>query len=141
MRRKALSLVEITFVLMILVVVSIFYVMNSTSALDAGKVGRANAEIAQLARAVSQYRYDMKTYPATLAALKNTSPYGDGSTWVTPSMFPATDPWGKACSAGSGYCYAFTENGFSIWSMGKGGTNDSGAGASFSGDDFGVFGK
>lgn len=141
MRRQGLSLVEVTFVLVILAVVSIYYVINSVGALDSGKAGRAAAEISQLSSAVSRYHYDMRSYPATLAALKNNTPYGDGSPWVTSSMFPSTDPWGRSCSAGSGYCYAFTDTGFSIWCMGKGGTNDSGSGTTFSGDDFGVFGK
>ena len=141
MRRRGMSLVEVTYVLVILTVVSIYYVASSAGALDSGKVGRGSAEMAQLAQAVSRYRYDMDAYPATLAALKNNSPYGNGLPWVTAAMFPTTDPWGRACSVGSGYCYTYTTTGFSIWCLGKGGSNDSGAGTVFSGDDFGVQGK
>lgn len=142
MRRSGVTLIELSYVLAILAVITIFYVLSSSAALDGGNSGRAKAEMGQLARAVSQYHYDMHAYPDPLTALKNASPY-DGSQWVTTAMFPATDPWGRSCAAGSAYCYSYSSNGFRIWSMGKGGTNDSGSSYtdSFSGDDFGVYGK
>ena len=142
-RRKGFSLPEISVVILTIMVLSSVATLYAMDTIEGSRYSKAKGEIALLASAVSRYRYDMKAYPATLAALKNVSPYGDGSQWVTTGMFPATDPWGNSCSAGSGYCYAYSATGFAVWTMGKNGGNNSGTTVpgAFSSDDIGMFGR
>ena len=123
-------------VILVTMVMASAVVFNITDYMNQARYARAKGEMSQLAEAITRYHYDMQAYPASLAALKNTSPYGDGSQWIPTALFPTVDPWGSACAAGTAYCY--TTNGaiFSIWTLGANKTQESGAG-----DDFIIRGK
>lgn len=107
------------------------------------------AQIADIATKISQYKYEVGTYPINLQALTATN--GSYGPWLR--RLPSQDAWGTTNtgingSAGgvSPYCYAYDNNGFAVWSLGQNKVNNSGGGgtavpASFSGDDYGVISK
>jgi len=105
-------------------------------------------QISAIASAVANYKLEKKQYPTNLQVLTKKS--GDLGPWM-PSL-PAADTWGHTTTingsegGASPYCYAYTSNGFAVWSMGKDGKNNSGGGGSilpvkFSGDDYGILEK
>ena len=137
-------------VILVIAILSSTLVSVYDDAMDGARYARADGQIATLGAAVARYRYDMQAYPASLQNLADASPT-DGKSWVTSQMIPSVDPWNSQCGInGSGgasaYCYAHTDNGFAIWTMGPNKTNNSGGGgaslpAAFAPDDRGVFGK
>lgn len=151
MRRSGYSLPELSIVIVIIAILSSVLVNVTDGAVDSARYAKADGEIANLASAVTRYHYDMKKYPDALSNLTDASPF-DGKSWIITQMIPTTDPWGNRCSVnGSGggitaYCYAFSDSGFAIWTLGVNGNNNSGGGGTtlptvIASDDKGVFGK
>ena len=98
--------------------------------LDASKNDKAQADTAMLCGRISQYRFEVGSYPANLAALeKSVGQYGP---WVHDLP---EDPW----SSGNGYVYFQDTNGCVVFSVGKNGASDSTVAAGISGDDVGYF--
>jgi competence protein ComGC len=147
-KRKGFGLVEIAlYTIAILVIIAIVIPKNDDT-ITATKRKSDYAQVVTIATAISQYKYEIGNYPPNLAALlaKN-GVYGP---WL--SSLPSADVWGTTNSGinGSGgvsaYCYAYTANGFAVWSVGMNKVNNSGGGgttlpAAFNGDDYGVIGK
>lgn len=103
-------------------------------------------QVNSLAVAVRQYKSEMGDYPTSLNVLVNKN--GDLGPWL--AKMPTKDAWGTTNSGINGnggvspYCYAYTADGFAIWSLGKNKINNSGGGGttlptSFKNDDDGVF--
>lgn len=79
-----------------------------------GKTAKAHSEVVELGGMVSQYKFEIGEYPATLDKLKQKN--GDYGPWI--KMIPK-DPWGRE------YVYLKNADGFAIWSKGADGSSSS----------------
>lgn len=113
--------------------------------LDFGKRDEALGDISRISSAVSRYKSRQGQYPVNLQALL----VGAGGYEAELQSLPTQDPWGNTSAGvnGSGgasaYCYARTDKGFAVWSVGRDKKNNSGGSgtslpAKFGGDDVGV---
>lgn len=145
-KRKGFDLISLIIWSACTIVLISMLIPSSSDTLTGAKKKSDIAQINSLAVAVRQYKSEMGDYPTSLNVLANKS--GDFGPWI-PKM-PTKDAWGTTNTGINGnggispYCYAYTADGFAIWSLGKNKTNDSGGGgttlpASFKGDDDGVF--
>lgn len=98
--------------------------------LDASKNDKAQADTAMLCGRISQYRFEVGSYPANLAALENA--VGQFGPWVNDLP---EDPW----SNGNTYQYLQNADGCVVFSVGKNGAANSTVAAGIGGDDVGYF--
>lgn len=147
-KRKASLVVEIAIGLAVLGVILSVILPRYTDSVPSAKKSADIAQISVIVTAIGNYRQDMKTYPPNLQALVTKN--GDFGPWL--ASLPATDQWGNTTNINgigggtSPYCYAFTADGFAVWSLGENKANNSGGGGSvlpaqFSGDDDGILEK
>ncbi len=100
--------------------------------LEACKNDQARADTAMLAGRISQYRFEVGSYPASLANLQNA--VGQYGPWLHDLP---EDPWAR----GNAYTYIQDANGCVIFSVGKNGASNSTVAAGIGGDDVGYFVK
>lgn len=98
--------------------------------LDASKNNRARADTAMLAGRISQYRFEVGSYPASLANLQNA--VGQYGPWIHDLP---EDPW----SHGHSYSYITDANSCVVFSVGKNGASNSTVAAGIGGDDVGYY--
>ncbi|CVK21669.1 type II secretion system protein GspG [Sporomusa sphaeroides] len=113
---------------------------------DFGKKGEAMADISRISGAISRYKSRTNEYPVNQQALL----VSVGGYEPELTSLPERDPWGNTNTGVNGtggisaYCYARTEKGFAVWSIGRDKQNNSGGSgsslpnANFSGDDVGI---
>lgn len=132
-KRNGFTLISLLIALAAVIAIGTSVIFVGKNVLDNGRYNAAKANVASISMAVSQYKFDMETYPQSLQALTvQVEQYGP---WL--SNDDLTDPWGR------NYQYTFNEatNTFAVWSYGPDGTNASGNNPTeFSGDDIGVVG-
>ena len=148
MKRKGISSGDLAIYIVMVSIILMAAWPSVTGYFDRGNRSKAIGDCTMIASALSTYHQQMGTYPPNLEALTGASPYGPP--WLL--RLPAADPWGTT-NAGidggggtSAYAYAYTANGFAVWSLGKNNVNNSGGSgtalpAAFSGDDVGLFGQ
>lgn len=147
-KRSGFGLIELILYTAAILVIIAVVVPRSDDTVTATKKKSDYAQVVTISTAISQYKYEIGNYPPNLGALlvKN-GVYGP---WL--SSLPSADIWGTTNSGinGSGgaspYCYAYTANGFAVWSIGANKVNNSGGGGTtlptaLTGDDYGVIGK
>lgn len=100
--------------------------------LDASKNDKAQADTAMICGRISQYRFEVGSYPATLAALEHS--VGQYGPWLRDLP---EDPW----SNGNTYQYLQNANGCIVFSVGRNGAANSTVAAGIGGDDVGYFFK
>lgn len=133
-RKRGFSLIEMVVVISIIVALASGAFIVGNSVLQNGKFNAARSEVAALSLAVSQYHFEVGSWPANLEALATA--VGQYGPWYDSESLD--DPWGH------GFNYAINANGrqFAIWSNGANGTNDSGnVPAQFVADDIGIIGN
>lgn len=127
---KGSLIAEMAVVLVILGFLLTLLSPNISEMLMSGKYSTAKSQASSISLAIQQYAYEINDYPDTLDDL--TEKNGQFGPWITEDDL--SDPWGNE------YRYAVDEaNGtISVWSYGKNGSNNSGNGNNFAGDDIGV---
>lgn len=132
-RRKGFTLAELLVVLAAIICLGTGAVIVGRNYLESGRYNTAKADVSAIAIAVSQYKFEMEEYPASLEVMtQQAEQYGP---WLHEDSL--TDPWDND------YQYSFDEagNSFAVWSNGPDGTNASGnRPTEFAGDDIGVLG-
>lgn len=133
-KRKGGLLGELMIYILVVMMIAAIGVMNPDIFRNDAENAAAQQTVASIAGAISQYKFEVGSYPNQLSDLtvKN-SIYGP---WMPASALPALDPWDNP------YQYSYSSFGFAVWSLGKNKTNDSGGGvpSSFKGDDIGALG-
>lgn len=115
----SLSIDVIAYLIAVLAIVSIG-LWKSGDFRDTAKINRAATETAAIGALVSEYRFETGEYPEELSDLtEKKDQYGP---WI--KEIPE-DPW----NPGNEYKYKKDENGFSVYSVGKGGQDSSTADA------------
>lgn len=98
--------------------------------LGIGKNARAYADTAQIAAAISQYKFEIGSYPSGLDKLaKKEGQYGP---WLSAIK---TDPWGQS------YVYQKNDDGFAVWSMGSDHKTNGSSVSKIGNGDIGYLGK
>jgi len=126
-------MVEIAIGMIVILILYAVATSGTKNALSTGQITKATTETASLCAAVSQYKYEIGSYPASLSVLTSANDvYGP---WLT--SVPSSDPWGNA------YHYYYGNTSFAIWSNGPNGVNNSGTAvpSAFSNDDIGFISK
>jgi type II secretory pathway pseudopilin PulG len=147
-KRKGFSLVELILYTVAILVIIAIVIPRGDDTITASKKKSDYAQIVTISTAISQYKFEIGNYPPNQAALLTQN--GVYGPWLV--SLPTSDIWGTTNSGinGSGgasaYCYAYTANGFAVWSLGANKVNNSGGGGTtlptaFSGDDYGVLEK
>lgn len=136
-KRKGFAIFQLLIALAIVAVITGFSLLNATSVMGTASYAELEADASAVAMAISTYRSQVKSYPASLDVL--TAKNGDYGPWLNRST-PIVDPNGNS------YMYAHNSNGFAVWSVGANGASDSGGGgstvpATISGDDVGSISK
>lgn len=132
-KRNGFTLISLLIALAAVIAIGTSVIFVGKNVLDNGRYNAARANVASISMAVSQYKFDMETYPQSLQAL--TVQVGQYGPWL--SNDDLTDPWDR------NYQYTFNEatNTFAVWSYGPDGTNASGNNPTeFAGDDIGIVG-
>lgn len=148
-KRKAFISIDMAFCAAVVIIMALMVLPKVNDVIESTKRNTDMASISAIANVISQYKYEVGNYPPNLAVLVTKN--GAYGPWL--SNLPSSDIWGTTNTGINGtgggnspYCYAYTSNGFAVWSMGKNKTNNSGGGGTtlptaFSGDDYGVLGK
>lgn len=132
-KRNGFTLISLLIALAAVIAIGTSVIFVGKNVLDNGRYNAARANVASISMAVSQYKFDMETYPQSLQAL--TVQVGQYGPWL--SNDDLTDPWNN------NYQYTFNEatNTFAVWSYGPDGANASGNNPTeFAGDDIGIVG-
>ena len=131
-KRPAFSVIETTFAVMLIILLSCAILPIGSSYTDMGHHPANKALVGAVATAVSQYKFDTGAYPASLADL--TEPKGSYGPWLND--FKLKDSNGTLLN----YAYTTEAAQFAVWSNGGDKTNNSGASvpSEFKGDDIGV---
>lgn len=133
-KKRGFSLIEMVVVISIIVALASGAFIVGNTVLQNGRFNAAKSEVSALSLAVSQYHFEIGSWPANLEALATA--VGQYGPWFDSESL--ADPWGHA------FNYAINANGrqFAIWSNGANGVNDSGnMPAQFIGDDVGIIGN
>lgn len=126
------SIVELAITLSVIILIGIWSYVKGGEVLNTGKYNAAKSDISAISLAVSQYKFEIGSWPATLAEL--TQANGQYGPWLSES---STDPWGNNYN----YTYISAQRKFAVWSNGPDGKNNSGDSPTvFSGDDIGISG-
>lgn len=141
---KGFTMLEMAAVIVGIAVITGLAFLPAPKFMDAGKKAAAQGDMVKIGGAISRYKAVTEAYPVNLQAL-TTSVNG-----YQPFLnsLPAADPWGttnagiNGTGGASAYCYARTDKGFALWSLGQNKQNNSGGTgsslpASFGGDDVG----
>jgi competence protein ComGC len=145
-KRKGYDLVSLAIWAACVVVLLSVLTPKGDDTIDAAKRNGDLAQVNAIAVAVRQYKSEIGNYPPNLNVL--VSKNGDLGPWL-PKL-PIKDAWGTTNGGINGtggvspYCYAYTNDGFAVWAIGKNKVNNSGGSGTtlptaFTSDDNGVF--
>lgn len=132
MKRNGFTISEILVSTAIVIALGLCAMVSCNDMLDFSKKSVAKNDVAVIASAVNQYKFQMEALPSTLSDLTNAS--GSYGPWIDSDAL--IDPWGN------NYIYVFNSanNSFAVYSKGKNQTGESSI-SSISGDDIGkIFG-
>ncbi len=134
MKRKGFSLVEIMVGLGVIIALAAATFPTASAFLSLGRHSGVKTDVGALSAAVSQYVFEVGTYPPNLSAL--TQAVGQYGPWLSASSLK--DQWGNDYN----YSVDTANKKYAVWSNGPNKTNNSGGGvpASFSSDDVGFIG-
>ncbi|MFA6105847.1 MAG: type II secretion system protein GspG [Patescibacteria group bacterium] len=138
MKRAGFTLIELSLCAIVVGILVAGGVYAFKSSIDSARNAQAMTVCTQIASAISQYKYENKAYPATLANLLTVSPKS-GNAYL--SGLPAADPWGTTIES-YGYLYRVNNNVFMVFSYGQDKIiQSSSTPPTISGDDVGVVSK
>ena len=129
------TFMELVFVLCAVVALSVGAFVTANGVLQNGRYNAARSDVAAVSLAVSQYHFEVGSWPATLDVL--TTANGQYGPWLDAQGL--TDPWGNSFN----YTISSNNNSFAIWSNGENRQNDTGAEtfpSVFASDDIGMIG-
>jgi type II secretory pathway pseudopilin PulG len=133
-KRKGFNLLELTVFAAAVIAILLIAVPKLTGTVKSTKNDVDFEQASQIATAIHQYHYEIKSYPPSLNALITKS--GNFGPWL--SKIPNTK-WGGA------FFYTYTSNSFAVWSTGQNLADETGAtnalAEKFKGDDIGVSSK
>lgn len=129
--RKGFLSAELMIVIVIMIVLLAVAAPGGISLLNTGKESTARSDTALIGTAISQYKMEMGSYPASLNVLTTTPGNGYGP-WLTKL---SVDPWGNS------YQYLNSDTAFVIYSWGPNGKNNGTVITKIAGDDIGFIGK
>lgn len=129
MKLRGFASVELVVVLVVSMLLLSAAAVKGAEFLQEGRSARAHTDTAELGALISQYRFEIGSYPSSLQVL--TKKNGQFGPWIR--NIPV-DPWGQA------YLYQSDVNGFAVWSKGKDRRSNSNA-AKISQGDIGFLGK
>lgn len=132
-RRNGFTLIEILVACAIIVALAVGAILIGSTLLDHGRHNKAQTDVSSISIAITQYKFEMGSYPASLSVLTTKS--GSYGPWLDSDTL--TDPWGTA------YKFSIDEANrrFGVWSCGKNKTDETGSyKGSFAGDDIGIEG-
>lgn len=133
-KRKGFSLLELTIFATAVIVILFIATPKLSGTVQSTKNDVDYEQAGQIATAIHQYHYEVKSYPVSLNVL--TAKSGNLGPWL--SKIPKTK-WGGA------FFYTYTTNSFAVWSGGKNLADETGAAnalaENFKGDDTGVASK
>lgn len=143
-KRAGWVLSEIIMGVVILGIIATLAAAKAPDIIDDFRSAKAQSEVNSIAIAIQRYKTEVGSYPTNLGAL--TTKNGVFGPWL---KLPASDSWGSTTTingtggGSSPYCYAYTANGFAVWSLGKNKTNNSGGAgttlpSAIGGDDIGL---
>lgn len=136
MKNKYKGEILITHTLLYVVAIIFFLgagILAYTSIVGAGKNDKALADTSLLASKISQYNYEIGSYPTNLDALKTA--VGQYGPWVINDI--PNDPWSN-----SAYQYSKDDaKGYIVFSVGQNSNAESSIDTGISGDDLGFRGK
>ena len=130
--KSGFTMVELLVSLGIILALSVSIIPVGKNYFDMGRYSAAKAGAANIATALSQYKFEMGTFPAKIEDLLiEDEQYGP---YLTEDALK--DPWNND------YNYYQDGNKFAVWSNGADKKNNSGGGVptAFQGDDIGVLG-
>lgn len=129
MKLRGYFLLEVVIgILLIMITVAVVGV-KGREAINVGKSSRATADVNYLGGVISQYKFEIGDYPATLEKLKSKN--GDYGPWIREVP---KDPWGRD------YVYQKNADGFAVWSKGEDGNSNSNL-SKIGNGDIGCLGK
>lgn len=132
-RLSGFSIIDVMITVAIVVIIFSSALISGGNILDNGRYNAAKSDVAAISLAISQYKFEIGKFPATLDELENTN--GQYGPWLSDSN--RLDPWGNKYY----YSYIAAQKKFAVWTSGPDGTNNSGnVPTAFSGDDIGIFG-
>lgn len=112
--RGAILSLEIVFTIAFIAILTSCAIYGYTSHIDSSKNATARAEISSIASAVSQYHYEVGSYPKKLDKLTDTEGSSDELGPWLPEL--KKDPWGHS------YQYVYNDERFIVYSLGKKGS-------------------
>lgn len=123
---------ELAITLSVIVLIGVWGYVKGGEVLSTGKYNAARSDISAISLAISQYKFEIGSYPNDLVVL--TQANGQYGPWLSTS---STDPWGHNYN----YAYISSQRKFAVWSNGPNGINNSGNTPTvFSKDDIGICG-
>ena len=136
-RKHGFTFMELVFVLCAVVALSAGAFVTANSVLQNGRYNAARSDVAAVSLAVSQYHFEVGSWPTTLDVL--TTANGQYGPWLDAQGL--TDPWGNSFN----YTISSNNNSFAVWSNGQNRTNNSTSGSvtfptEFLSDDIGLIG-
>ena len=133
-KHRGFTFIEMFIVLCSIVAIAsgIFVVGNGI--FQTGRFNAAKSQVAAVSLSVSQYHFEIGSWPANLNTLTTT--VGQYGPWIDADGL--RDPWGNQFN----YNVSAAGNMFSVWSNGANKSNDSGNNpTNFSSDDIGMVGR
>ena len=128
-KSKGFSFAEILIGCFIIIAISTGATFTSSHFMESGRYNATKSNVSAVALGVSQYKFEMGTFPPTLKALTVKS--GTYGPWVHQSVLK--DTWNEDL------LYYNDGNQFAVWSMGSNKRNESARPLTvFGGDDIGV---
>lgn len=131
-KRKGFTFAEIIVSLAVIISFAYGAIVVAKNYFDAGRYNTAKTDVAAISMAVSQYKFDIGSYPASLNDLSvKVEQYGP---WLSTI---SKDPWGND------YQYSYDDNTgtYAVWSYGSDGKDSSGSKPTeFKDDDIGFVG-
>lgn len=91
MKKRGFSLVEIALIILVILIVMSLGIYAWKESVEAAKASRAKSEISVMASAISQYRYELGHFPASINVLADKD--GQYGPWITKEMADSPDPW------------------------------------------------
>ena len=135
-QRKGFSLIEIMICLGVMIAFARLVLPSAAGYSSVGHDAAVKADIAKIAAAVAQYKYETGDYPDNLAQLTQSS--GGYGPWLPSGLL--MDKYGCAVN----YAVSQGEKKFAVWSSGRDKTSNASGGTggvpeTFGGDDAGLF--
>jgi general secretion pathway protein G len=135
-QRKGFSLIEIMICLGVMIALARLILPNATGYSTIGHDAAVKADLAKIAAAVAQHKYEIGDYPAALSQL--TEANGSHGPWLPSGVL--TDKYGSAVN----YAVSQEKKKFAVWSSGRDKASNASGGSdgvpeTFGGDDAGIF--